>query len=355
MEEIKVTLTQNPKQKPDYSNLGFGNYFTDHMFLMNYTDGIGWHDPRIVPYGPLPIDPAAMVLHYAQEIFEGLKAYHTADGRTLLFRPWDNYERLNISGERLCIPPLDVEFAVKATKQLVDLDRSWIPTAPGTSLYIRPFIFATDAHVGVHASHTYLFVIILSPVSAYYASGLNPVSIMIENEDVRAVRGGMGYTKTGGNYAASLRAGERAAKEGFSQVLWLDGVERKYIEEVGAMNVFFKIDGKVVTPSLEAGSILSGITRRSCIALLKDWGMPVEERRLSVEELTEAAATGRLEEAWGSGTAAVISPIGLLAYEGKRYEINKGEIGPVSQQLYDRLTGIQWGKEPDKFGWTTEV
>ena len=353
--EIKITQTTSPKKKPDYSNLGFGNYFTDHMFIMNYTDGQGWHDARIVPYAPLEIDPAAMVLHYAQEIFEGLKAYHTADGRTLLFRPWDNYERLNISAERLCIPPIDVEFAVEATKKLVDLDKSWIPTAPGTSLYIRPFIFATDPHVGVHASHTYLFVIILSPVSAYYASGLNPVSIMIENHDVRAVRGGMGYTKTGGNYAASLRAGERAEKEGFSQVLWLDGVERRYIEEVGAMNVFFKINGKVVTPSLESGSILSGITRRSCIALLKDWGMEVEERLLPVDELIAAASDGSLEEAWGSGTAAVISPIGLLAYEDGRYTINKGEIGPVSQRLYDELTGIQWGREPDKFGWVTEV
>ena len=353
--EIKIVQTTSPKKKPDYSNLGFGNYFTDHMFLMNYTEGRGWHDARIVPYAPLEIDPAAMVLHYAQEIFEGLKAYHTADGRTLLFRPWDNYERLNISAERLCIPPIDVELAVTATKKLVELDKSWIPTAPGTSLYIRPFIFATDPHVGVHASHTYLFVIILSPVSAYYASGLNPVSIMIENHDVRAVRGGMGYTKTGGNYAASLRAGERAAKEGFSQVLWLDGVERRYIEEVGAMNVFFKINGKVVTPSLDSGSILSGITRRSCIALLKDWGIEVEERLLPVDELIEAASNGSLEEAWGSGTAAVISPIGLLAYDGERYTINKGEIGPLSQRLYDQLTGIQWGREPDKFGWVTEV
>jgi len=353
--DIKVTLTQSPKQKPDYSNLGFGNYFTDHMFLMNYTEGKGWHDARIVPYAPLELDPAAMVLHYAQEIFEGLKAYHTEDGRTLLFRPWDNYERLNISGERLCIPALDVDFAVEATKKLVEIDKDWIPTAPGTSLYIRPFIFATDPHVGVHASHTYLFVIILSPVSAYYATGINPVKIMIESRDVRAVRGGMGYTKTGGNYAASLRAGERAAAEGFSQVLWLDGVERKYIEEVGAMNVFFKIDGKIVTPSLDAGSILSGITRRSCIALLRDWGYDVEERLLSVDELTDAAATGRLEEAWGSGTAAVISPIGLLAYNGVKYDINKGEIGPVSQKLYDNLTGIQWGRVEDKFGWTTEI
>ncbi len=354
MPEIKVTLTTNPKQKPDQSKLGFGTYFTDHMFLMNYEEGKGWYDPRIVPYGPFEIDPACMVLHYAQEIFEGLKAYRTPSSEIQLFRPWENFKRLNISGERLCVPPVDVDFAVEAVKKLVDIESDWVPSEPNTSLYVRPFIFATDNHVGVHASRTYLFAIILSPVGAYYAEGLNPVKIMIENEDVRAVRGGMGYTKTGGNYAASLRAGERAAKEGYSQVLWLDGVERKYIEEVGAMNVFFKIDGEIITPAL-LGSILAGITRKSCIELLRSWGMTVTERRLSVDELIEAADNGKLEEAFGSGTAAVISPIGEISFGGVKHVINNGLIGETTQKLYDELTSIQWGKAEDKFGWTTKT
>ena len=355
MQEITIERTQHPKQKPtDQTRLGFGNYYTDHMFLMNYDEGKGWHDPRIVPYGPIELDPAAMFLHYGQEVFEGLKAYRTEDGRILLFRPDRNMARLNSSNERLCIPAIDEAFAVEAIKKLVSVDQDWIPTAEGTSLYIRPFIFATEAQVGVHPAQELLFAIILSPVGAYYPEGLNPVKIYVEDKYVRAVRGGMGYTKTGGNYAASLKAQDEAEKVGYTQVLWLDGVERKYIEEVGTMNVFFVIDDEIVTPELQ-GSILPGVTRMSCIELLKKQGYKVSERRLSIEEVAKAADAGKLKEAFGSGTAAVISPIGELKWDEKVMTINNGEIGTISQHLYDTLTGIQWGKLPDPYGWTVEV
>lgn len=355
MQEIRVELTKNPKEKPqDQSKLGFGNYYTDHMFLMNYDEGQGWHDPRIVPYAPIALDPAAMCLHYGQEVFEGLKAYRTADGRILLFRPDRNMARLNVSNDRLCIPPIDEEFAIEAVKKLVLVDKDWIPTEEGTSLYIRPFIFAVDAHVGVHPAHHLIFAIILSPVGAYYPEGLNPVKIYVEDEYVRAVKGGMGFTKTGGNYAASLKAQAEAEKKGYTQVLWLDGVERKYIEEVGTMNVFFVIDDEVITPELR-GSILSGVTRMSCIDILRSWGMKVSERKLSIEEVAKAAEEGRLKEAFGSGTAAVISPVGELRWGDDVMVINDGKIGEISAKLYDNLTGIQWGKLPDEFGWTVEV
>ena len=355
MQEITIERTQHPKQKPtDQTRLGFGNYYTDHMFLMNYDEGKGWHDPRIVPYGPIELDPAAMCLHYGQEVFEGLKAYRTEDGRILLFRPDRNMARLNSSNERLCIPAIDEAFAVEAIKKLVSVDQDWIPTAEGTSLYIRPFIFATEAQVGVHPAQELLFAIILSPVGAYYPEGLNPVKIYVEDKYVRAVRGGMGYTKTGGNYAASLKAQDEAEKVGYTQVLWLDGVERKYIEEVGTMNVFFVIDDEIVTPELQ-GSILPGVTLMSCIELLKKQGYKVSERRLSIEEVAKAADAGKLKEAFGSGTAAVISPIGELKWDEKVMTINNGEIGTISQHLYDTLTGIQWGKLPDPYGWTVEV
>ena len=353
--EIKIERTKTPKKKPDENALGFGNYYTDHMFIMNYDEGEGWHDPRIVPYAPFELDPAAMVLHYAQEVFEGLKAYRSPNGEILLFRPDKNMERLNRSNDRLCIPQIDEAFAVEAIKTLVRVDEDWIPHAEGTSLYIRPFIFATDAHVGVHPAHHLIFSIILSPVGAYYPEGLNPVKIYVEDQFVRAVKGGVGFTKTGGNYATSLKAQDIAEKLGYTQVLWLDGVERKYVEEVGTMNVFFVLDREVVTPSPQTGSILSGITRMSCVDILKDWGYNVSERRISVDELVKAYDEGRLLEAFGSGTAAVISPIGELRVGDKVMEINHGVIGDLSQKLYDELTGIQWGKRPDKFGWTVKV
>ena len=354
MDNISVTLTTNYKEKPAGPDIPFGVFTTDHMFLMNYDREQGWHDPRIVPYAPFQMDPACMVLHYAQEIFEGMKAYRDEEGRIRLFRPEENFKRMNDSCERMSIPKIDVDFCVEAVKQLVTLEKDWVPTAPNTSLYIRPFIFATDIHVGVHASHTYQFAVILSPVGPYYATGLAPVSIMIEEDDVRAVRGGTGFTKCGGNYAASLRAGEKAEEKGFSQVLWLDGVERKYIEEVGSMNVLFKIGGKIVTPALN-GSILPGITRKSCLQLLRDKGYEVEERRLSVDELIGAARDGSLEEAFGSGTAAVVSPIGSLYYKGETFVISGGGIGPVAQDLYDTLTGIQWGRVADPYGWSQVI
>lgn len=351
MQALTITRTTAPKAKPDPETLGFGRLFTDHMFLMNYTAGQGWHDPRIVPYGPLTLEPCAMVLHYAQEIFEGLKAYRTAQGKVQLFRPMDNVRRLNLSADRMCIPPLPEEETLGYIKELVKLDQDWVPAAEGTSLYIRPFIIATDPSLGVHASHTYLFCVILSPVGSYYPEGINPVKIYVESEDVRAVKGGTGYTKCGGNYAASIRAGERAEEAGYTQVLWLDGVHRKYIEEVGSMNVLFKIGGKIVTPQL-TGSVLPGITRKSCLELLRDWGYEVEERLLPAEELFAAAEAGKLEEAWGSGTAAVISPIGEMGWGEKKVLVNGGKIGPLTHKLYDTLTGIQWGRESDPYGWT---
>ena len=353
--DITITKTATPKQKPSMDGIPFGTYFSDHMFLMNYTEGQGWHDARIVPYGPLSLEPTTMVFHYAQEIFEGLKAYRTAEGKVQLFRPTENIARMNRSAEKLCIPAIPEDVFIDALKKLIELDQDWVPSEPDTSLYIRPFVFATDAHLGVHVAHTYLFCIVTSPVGCYYPEGLNPVKIAIESREVRAVRGGTGFTKCGGNYAASLHAGAEAEKKGFSQVLWLDGVEQKYIEEVGAMNVMFKIGGKIVTPSLAKGTVLPGITRKSALEILKDWGYEIEERDLSVDELVTAAENGTLEEAWGTGTAAVISPIGEIIYNDKEHVIGGFQIGELTQKLYDTITGIQWGKIADPYGWVFPV
>ena len=349
--DIRVELTSSPKTKPtDESNLGFGHFFTDHMFIMNYDNGQGWHNARIVPYGPLDLSPASMCLHYAQEVFEGLKAYRTADNKIQLFRPEENFKRLNVSNERLVIPQVDVDFCVEALDKLVDIDRDWVPHSDGASLYIRPFIIACDPFLGVRPADSYMFIIILSPSGAYYSTGLNPVSIYVEQNYVRAVRGGMGFTKTGGNYAASLIGQDEAHKQNYSQVLWLDGVEKKYIEEVGAMNIFFIIDGEVVTPELQ-GSILSGITRKSAIELAKNWGMKVSEKRISIQEVADAYDAGKLDEVFGTGTAAVISPVGTLKWGDKVMTINNNQIGPISQKLYDTMTGIQYGRLEDKFNW----
>ena len=353
--EISITRTTEPKAKPaDESKLGFGKIFTDHMFIMDYSEDLGWHDARIVPFGPLPIHPASTVLHYGAEIFEGMKAYRQANGDIAMFRPIENIRRLNNSAERLCLPQIDEEACMDILKTIVELEKDWVPHSEGTSLYLRPYLFGNDPHLGVHAVKNATFVVICSPVGAYYAEGIKPVKIAIESEDVRAVRGGTGYAKCGGNYAASLRAGKRAEEKGYTQVLRLDGVERKYIEEVGAMNVMFKIDGTIITPAL-TGSVLPGITRKSCVELLKSWGYNVEERLFSVDELFGAADEGRLEEAWGTGTAAVVSPIGHLSYKGNVFEVSNNEIGALTQKLYDELTGIQWGKVEDKFGWVEFV
>lgn len=355
MLDIKIERTQNPKPIPGPEDpLVFGTIFTDHMFEMDYEEGKGWINPKIVPYHNLELAPSAMVFHYGQEMFEGLKAYKTEDGRVLLFRPDKNADRANNSNRRLCIPEIPKEDFIQAIQAVVKADEAWIPTRPGTSLYIRPFVIATDPFLGVRPSFTYKFLIILSPVGAYYEEGINPVKIWIEDDYVRAVRGGIGEAKTGGNYAASLAAQVKAHEEGYSQVLWLDGVERKYIEEVGAMNIVFKINGTVVTPALN-GSILPGVTRDSVIALCKEWGVPVEERRISVEEIIEAAKSGAMEEAFGTGTAAVISPVGALRYENEVMEINGGKIGPLSQKIYDTITGIQLGKVKGPEGWSVEV
>ena len=352
--DIRFEKTACPKVKPDSSTLGFGKFFTDHMFMMDYSREEGWHDARIVPFGPLQLHPACTALHYGSEIFEGLKAYRRADGKVQLFRPIENIRRMNNSAERLCLPQIPEDMALEVLTTFVKTEQDWTPSAKGTSLYLRPFMFGNDETLGVHAVHHATFVIIASPVGSYYKEGINPVKIMIESEDVRAVRGGTGYAKCGGNYAASNRAGERAEQNGYSQVLWLDGVERKYIEEVGAMNVMFKIGGKIVTPML-SGSILPGITRKSCIEVLKKEGFEVEERLLSIDELAEAMENGTLEEAWGCGTAAVVSPIGELCYKDVKYPVNDGKIGKVTQSLYDTLTGIQWGNLEDSFGWTYAI
>lgn len=352
---ISIELTKSPKTKPAKdANLGFGNIFTDHMFVMSYNKSEGWHSPKIVPYAPISLDPAAMILHYGQEVFEGLKAYHTDDNRVLLFRPDENFKRLNSSNERICIPPIDEDIALKGLIELVKIEKDWIPTAPDSSLYIRPFIFATDAHLGVRTAGEYLFLIILSPVAAYYKEGLNPVKIYVETNYVRAVKGGTGFAKTSGNYACSLKAQNEATSQNYTQVLWLDGVERKYVEEVGTMNVFFKIGDEVITPEL-GGSILPGITRKSVIELLKSWGVKVIERKISIDEIAKAHKDGKLLEAFGTGTAAVISPIGHLKWDDIIMDINNNEIGELSQKLYDNLTGIQWGKISDPFNWTVEI
>lgn len=350
--EIQHTLAK--KDKPLQSKLGFGTFFSDHMFILNYSEESGWHQPRIVPYQPIVLDPAAKVFHYGQTIFEGLKAYRTDDGHIQLFRPKKNFQRLNRSNIRLGIPELDEGLALDALKQLIAVDQDWIPTEPGTSLYIRPFVIATQAALGVSPSTHYQFIIIMSPVGAYYPEGVNPVKIFVECEYVRAVKGGVGEAKTAGNYAAGLIAQETAKNQGYSQVLWLDGVHHKYIEEVGSMNVFFKINGTVHTPELN-GSILDGVTRSSIIQLLEHWNIPVVERTISIDELYEADKKGVLEEAFGTGTAAVISPIGELSWNDDKLVLNAGQIGELSKRLYETLTGIQKGTLPDSLGWMEAV
>ncbi len=355
MLNIRYEKTLTPKELPTQDNpLKFGTIFTDHMFVMDYETGKGWHDARIIPYQPISLEPSAMVFHYGQEMFEGLKAYKAEDGRVLLFRPEKNIERANNTNRRICIPEIPEEDFLQAIKEVVKTDEAWIPTKPGTSLYIRPFIIATDPFLGVRPSDTYKFLIILSPVGAYYPEGLNPVKIWIEDEFVRAVKGGIGEAKTGANYVASLKSQVKAHEEGYSQVLWLDGVHRKYIEEVGAMNIFFKIDGKIVTPALN-GSILPGVTRDSVINLCKKWGLPVEERKIDIAEIKKAFDDGTLEEVFGSGTAAVISPVGQLRWENNIMQVRDGGIGEYSQKIYDTITGIQLGKLEDTLHWTVEV
>ena len=355
MQEIKFIKAETLKQKPtDESKLGFGKIFTDYMFTMEYDPENGWHNPCVKPYQPLQLDPSTSVLHYGQSIFEGMKCYRRADGGLQLFRPMDNFARMNRSADRLSIPQFDEELAMEGLKKLLDVEKDWVPHNVGTSLYIRPTIIATDAMLGVHAAHHYLFFIILSPVGAYYAQGLAPVGIYVEDTYVRAVRGGFGFAKTAGNYAASIKAGEVAAQKGYAQVLWLDGVEQKYVEEVGAMNMMFKINGKIITPMLN-GSILAGITRDSVLKLAAHMGIETEERRIAIDEIFEAAKNGTLEEAFGTGTAAVVSPVGELCRGEEKVIVSGNQIGETTQKLYDTLTGIQWGTIEDPFGWIVRL
>lgn len=352
--EVTVNRCDSLKPKPDDTKLGFGTLFTDHMFNMDYDLDKGWHAPRIEPYGPIVMDPSTMVLHYGQGVFEGLKAYRTVSGAIQLFRPQENFKRLNRSCRLLCIPELDEAAALESLKELLSIEKDWVPSAPETSLYIRPTIVATDPFLGVRASHTYRYFVILSPVGAYYPEGFNPVKIWVTEDHVRAVRGGIGEAKTLGNYAASLLAGQKAHEAGYTQVLWLDGVERKYIEEVGSMNIFFVIDDELVTPAMN-GSILPGITRDSVLALARKWNMKVSERQVSIDEVLTAHEAGRLQEIFGSGTAAVISPVGILHYKDREYEIAGNAVGPVAQKLYDAITDIQYGRQPDDMGWVVPV
>lgn len=349
---MKITLTNNKKAKPDFTKLGFGKYFTDHMLVMNYRDG-KWQEIEIMPYADFSMEPCTNVLHYGQGIFEGMKAYKDKKGNITLFRPYENMKRMNKSAERLCMPTFDEKAVMEGIKELIRIDSDWIPTDVGTSLYIRPTMIANDKMLGVHAAHNYIFFVILSPVGSYYANGLAPTKIMIEEEYVRAPIGGTGECKCMGNYAASLLAGEMAKKQGYDQVLWLDGKDRKYIEEVGAMNIFFVIDNVVITPAL-VGSILHGVTRRSVIELLTSRGYKVEERKISVDEVVKAQKEGRLNEVFGTGTAAVISPVGVLHYKGEDLIINNNEMGKVSSYAYDNITGIQNGRLPDEFNWVTK-
>jgi len=352
--QLTITKAAQLKPHPDDSDLTFGTIFTDHLFNMDYSPDKGWHNPRLEPYAPIEMDPATMVLHYGQAVFEGLKAYRTGSGSIQLFRPKDNFKRLNRSCRALCIPEFDEAFVFDALKQLLTIEKSWVPSAPETSLYIRPTVLAMDPFLGVRASYTYRFFIILSPVGVYYSEGFNPVKIWVTKNHVRAVRGGLGESKTAGNYAASLYAGEQAHKNGYAQVLWLDGVEQKYVEEVGSMNIFFFIDDELVTPQL-SGSILPGITRDSVIALAKMWNIKVTERKISIDEVVNAHASGKLQEAFGSGTAAVISPVGVIKYGDTVLSIGNSEVGPMAQRFFKTLTDIQYGYAEDPMGWVEPV
>jgi branched-chain amino acid aminotransferase len=353
-EAIRITKASAKKDKPKDKDLGFGVDFTDHMFVMDFQEEKGWYDPRIEPYGPISLDPAAAVLHYAQAVFDGLKAFRGVDGRVRLFRPQKHVDRMNSSARRLCIPPLDPEMALRSLVTLVGLEKDWVPSTVGTSLYVRPTIIASEAFLGVRPANSYIYYVILSPVGAYYPEGMNPVKILVVDKYVRAVDGGVGSVKTGGNYAASLYAADEAKHEGFTQVLWLDGRERKYLDEVGTMNIMVRIGDEMITPPL-GGTILAGVTRDSALTLMREWGLRVSERQISIDEVVAAADKGALREVWGTGTAAVISPVGELAFKGQRIVINGGRIGEVTQRLYDAIVAIQYATAPDPRGWTVVV
>ncbi|MFH1434888.1 MAG: branched-chain amino acid aminotransferase [Pseudomonadota bacterium] len=350
----KVTREKARRKPRNEEKLGFGKFFSNHMFLMNYDTEKGWHKPRIEPYHKIVLDPAAMVLHYGQEVFEGLKAFSGEDRSIYLFRAKDNLKRFNRSSDRLCIPQIDVEQVYDYLKRLLLIDKKWVPKAPGTSLYIRPNVIATDPFLGVRPSDTYLFYIMTGPVGAYYPEGFNPISIYVSLDYVRAVRGGTGEAKTSGNYAASLAGQAEAKKLGFTQVLWLDAIERKYVEEVGTMNIFFVVGDEIVTAPL-MGTILPGITRDSVISICRHWGMKVSERPLGIDEIIRGVQAGTVKEVFGTGTAAVISPVGTIHFKGSDYAVAGGKTGKLSTRLFDYLTGLQYGKLKDPFGWVDKV
>jgi branched-chain amino acid aminotransferase len=351
---VAVTLAAKPKQHPSDDALQFGNVFTDHMFVMDYAEPGGWQDARIVPYQPFALDPATAVLHYAQAVFDGLKAFRGSDGTIRLFRPKKHAERLKMSSERLCIPTLDPELVCGSFHALVGVDHAWVPNKRGTSLYLRPTVIATEPFLGVRPAKTYRYFLILSPVGSYYPEGIAPVKILVADKYVRAVEGGVGGVKTSGNYAASIYAAEEAKKLGYTQVLWLDGVQRKYLDEVGTMNIMVKIGDEVITPPL-SGTILAGVTRDSILMLLRKWGIKASERKVSIDEVFAASKAGTLAEMWGTGTAAVVSPVGELGYKGEKIVIGGGRTGPLTQKLYDAIVGIQYGDAPDQDGWTEPV
>lgn len=354
MGDFPTTRTTTPKPRPADETLSFGKVLTDHMFLMDYEEGKGWHSPRILPYGPLSLDPATSVLHYGQAIFDGLKAFRGDDGKIRLFRPDRHAERLNRSGAIMCMPELPVDIIRQSFDALVGLDHAWVPHKPGTSLYLRPTVIATDVFLGVHPAHRYLYFLILSPVGSYYAEGVKPVRILASDSHVRAVKGGTGEAKTAANYAASLAGQRDAAAAGYTQVLYLDGVHRKYLDEVGTMNIMVRIGDEVITPPL-AGTILDGVTRNSALTLLRDWGLRISERPVTIDEVMQAGRDGTLREMWGTGTAAVVSPVGTLGYKGEDVTINGGETGELTRKLYDSIVGIQYGRTNDAHGWTSVV
>jgi branched-chain amino acid aminotransferase len=352
---VQAAAPAQRKAHPPARELGFGHYFSDHMLLWNQDAERGWHDARIVPYGPLSLDPACMALHYAQQIFEGIKAYHGDDGGLRIFRLSKYVERMQRSALRMCMPPPDGEGLQQAIRELVLLDREWVPTDPGSALYIRPNMIAADPYLGVRPSQSYLLYVITSPVGAYYPEGFNPISIMVEDRYVRASQGGVGEAKTGGNYAATLLSQIDARRQGYTQVLWLDGRERRYVEEVGTMNIFFRLDDEVITSPL-TGTVLPGVTRDSVLEVLRQWGeCRVTERRLAIDEVTDAARSGRLREVFGTGTAAVVSPVSQFAYKGEVYRVGDGQTGPLSRRLFDHINDLQHGRLPDPLGWAPRI
>lgn len=355
--EIIVNPVPEEKRKPrpaDETKLGFGKIFSDHMFTMRYRQGKGWYDPVLGPFGPLPLEPTAQCLHYGQEIFEGMKAYRGEDGAIYLFRPYENAKRMNVSARRMCMAEIDESFFVDAVKQLVLIDRDWIPRTKGASMYIRPAMIATEAALGVHPSAEFLFFIIVGPVGAYYPEGFNPTKIYVSEEYVRSAPGGTGACKAGGNYAASLYAMRLANEMGYTQVLWLDAVERRFVEEVGTSNIFFLIGDELVTPPL-GGTILPGVMRNSILKLAGSWNMKVVERRIDINEVTQAINNGTLKEVFASGTAAVVSPVGQIYYQGTEHVINGGKTGPLAEKLYNEILSIQYGQSPDPFGWRVKI